>query len=238
MDNSKPRSALQRKPGSALQSKDSDGAEAPPRFDADFRQQLLSLFRWRRDVRRFKSDPLDDAVLEELLTAANLGPSVGLSQPWRFVSVNDPERRAAIKTNFERANKAALADYQGERAQHYAQLKLAGLKEAPVQLAVFCDETTPQGHGLGRKTMPEMLRYSVVTAIQNLWLAARSLEVGVGWVSILAPDEVRRDLALPDDWTLVAYLCIGYPLEETVAPELEKAGWEERRPLKDMLLKR
>jgi len=213
-------------------------AASAPVFDSAFRHRLFDLFRWRRDVRRFKSQPLDEGVLEELLAAANLAPSVGLSQPWRFVTVDDPKRRAAVQANFTAANREALADYCGEQAQRYARLKLAGLKEAPLQLAVFCDEATLQGHGLGRKTMPEMLRYSVVAAVQNLWLAARSRDVGVGWVSILDPEALRRDLDLPADWQLVAYLCIGIPQAETTEPELETAGWEERRPLDDMLLRR
>ena len=212
--------------------------EGPPEFDSQFQRQLFSLFEWRRDVRRFKSDPVSDDILVQLLTAANLAPSVGLSQPWRFVQVTDPARRAELRENFQRANKEALEDYQGERARSYARLKLAGLDEAPVHLAVYCDEATTQGHGLGRKSMPEMLRYSVVTAVQNLWLAARSLEVGVGWVSILEPEGVNHSLSVPEDWTLVAYLCIGYPQEDTAEPELERRGWEERRALSDMLIRR
>ena len=217
---------------------DRPGATVPPVFDDAFRQRLFELFRWRRDVRHFKRDPIAPAVLTELLAAANLAPSVGLSQPWRFVQVESPDRRAAVQANFTHANRAALADYRGEQARLYARLKLAGLKQAPVQLAVFCDETTPQGHGLGRKTMPEMLRYSVVAAVQNLWLAARSRQVGVGWVSILDPAALCRDLAVPDHWALVAYLCIGYPKTDTTEPELQAEGWEGRRPPEDMLLRR
>ena len=210
----------------------------PPEFDSQFQAKLFSLFEWRRDVRRFKRDPLSDDTLALLLSAANLAPSVGLSQPWRFVQVIDPARRAEVRENFQRANKEALADYDGERANNYARLKLAGLDEAPVHFAVFCDEATTQGHGLGRKSMPEMLRYSVVTAVQNLWLAARSLEVGVGWVSILEPQSLNATLSVPEDWTLVAYLCIGYPQEAAAEPELERQGWEERRGLLDMVIQR
>jgi 5,6-dimethylbenzimidazole synthase len=210
----------------------------PPEFDSQFQAKLFSLFEWRRDVRRFKRDPLSDDTLALLLSAANLAPSVGLSQPWRFVQVIDPARRAEVRENFQRANKEALADYDGERANNYARLKLAGLDEAPVHFAVFCDEATTQGHGLGRKSMPEMLRYSVVTAVQNLWLAARSLEVGVGWVSILEPQSLNATLSVPEDWTLVAYLCVGYPQEDAAEPELQRQGWEERRGLLDMVIQR
>ncbi|HUN45554.1 MAG TPA: 5,6-dimethylbenzimidazole synthase, partial [Stellaceae bacterium] len=155
---------------------------APPEFDAAFRDKLQELLAWRRDVRRFRRDPLPDGLLERLVHVAMLAPSVGLSQPWRFVLVEDPGRRAAVRGNFERANAEALAAHEGEEARLYASLKLAGLEEAPVQLAVFADRGTPQGRGLGRRTMPEMIEYSVVAAIHTLWLAARADGIGLGWV--------------------------------------------------------
>jgi len=134
-----------------------------PQFNDRFRYELRELLRWRRDVRHFRTDPIPAAMVEELLDLACLAPSVGNSQPWRFVSVDALENRAAIVANFSAANERALAGYHGERAQLYANLKLAGLKEAPRHLAVFCDEATEQGAGLGRQTMPETLRYSAVS---------------------------------------------------------------------------
>src|SRR5258707_11130794 len=142
-----------------------------PEFDEAFRARLVELLTWRRDVRRFRADPLPDGLLEHLLEIAALAPSVGLSQPWRFVLVGDAGRRAEVRANFERANAAALAAYEGAEAQSYARLKLAGLDEAPVHLAVFADPGTAQGHGLGRRTMPEMIEYSAVTALHTLSLA-------------------------------------------------------------------
>lgn len=201
-----------------------------PDFDTDFRTRLHDLFIWRRDVRRFASDALPDGLLETLIGMADLSPSVGLSQPWRFVSVNDPGRRAAVCESFERANADALSDYSGDRASLYARLKLAGLRECPEHLAVFCDESTLKGEGLGRKTMPEMLHYSVVAAISTFWLAARAHGVGVGWVSILEPDVVTDVLDMSPDCRLIGYLCVGYPLEESDTPALEIAGWETRDP--------
>jgi 5,6-dimethylbenzimidazole synthase len=210
-------------------------ADRPPRFDEAFRERFAELVRWRRDVRRFRSAPVADELIERLLSLAACAPSVGLSQPWRFVLVESPERRAAITANFERANRAALDGYQGERRAAYAKLKLAGLGQAPVHLAVCADEATEVGHGLGRQTMPETLRYSVVTAVQILWLAARAEGLGVGWVSILDPDDACRTLDLPRDWSLVAYLCLGWPEEEHDDPELERHGWQER--LSDLAIK-
>ena len=209
-----------------------------PGFDDDFRARLHNLFLWRRDVRRFKRDPLPESLVSALLEAAHLAPSVGLSQPWRFVLVEAPACRAAVLENYRACNRRALEAYEGEQAKLYAGLKLSGLEEAPVQLAVFCDEGTLQGAGLGRSTMPETLRYSVVTAIQNLWLAARSHDVGVGWVSILDPDRIKTTLAVPESWHLVAYLCVGYPIEEHIDPELERHRWETRTPLSDHVLRR
>lgn len=104
-----------------------------PDFDAAFRERLVELFRWRRDVRRFRTDPLADGVLDALIDAACLAPSVGFSQPWRFVAVDAPERRAAVRESFAACNEAALAGYGGERAALYARLKLEGLTDAPVQ---------------------------------------------------------------------------------------------------------
>jgi 5,6-dimethylbenzimidazole synthase len=209
-----------------------------PEFDDAFRARLVELLTWRRDVRRFRAEALPAGLLEHLLEIAALAPSVGLSQPWRFVSVEDGGRRAQVRANFERANAAALAAYEGDEAHCYARLKLAGLDEAPVHLAVFADAGTAQGRGLGRRTMPEMIEYSAVTAIHTLWLAARAHGVGMGWVSILDPAEIVRSLDVPDTWLLVGYLCLGYPSEADDTPALERAGWERRRAAGSFLLRR
>jgi 5,6-dimethylbenzimidazole synthase len=209
-----------------------------PEFDEAFRARLVELLTWRRDVRRFRADALPEGLLEHLLEVASLAPSVGLSQPWRFVLVEDAKRRAEVRANFERANAAALDAYEGEEAQSYARLKLAGLDEAPVHLAVFADPGTAQGRGLGRRTMPEMIEYSAVTAIHTLWLAARAEGVGLGWVSILDPAAISRSLEVPPEWSLVGYLCLGYPSEADDTPALERAGWERRRASASFLLRR
>lgn len=212
--------------------------EEAPRFDAAFREGLATLLAWRRDVRRFRPDAIDEAELTALLDLAVLAPSVGNSQPWRFVLVEDPVRRAGVVAAFERCNAEALADYTGERAAAYARLKLEGLREAPVHLAVFCDEAPAAGHGLGRRTMPETLRYSVVMAVHAFWLAARARGLGVGWVSILDPAAVAALLDVPAHWSLVAYLCVGRPVEEHRDPELVRHGWQARLPREAVLERR
>ena len=202
---------------------------APPTFDDGFRAKLETLLRWRRDVRRFKADPVAPALIEELLGLASLAPSVGLSQPWRFVMVEDRARRAAVRRNFESCNAEALAEYQDDRRTAYAKLKLSGLDQAPVHLALFAEPSPEQGHGLGRHTMPETVAYSAVMAAHTLWLAARAYGIGVGWVSILNPAEVAAILETPAAWRFIGYFCLGYPQAEDNAPDLERRGWERRR---------
>lgn len=186
--------------------------------------------RWRRDVRRFRTDPVDEAVLARCLDAFRLAPSVGLSEPWRLIRVSSDPVRAACLDNYRCANAAALSNYADEKAQLYARLKLSGMAEAPVHLAVFCDDGTAKGAGLGAATMPETRAYSVVSAITLFWLALRSEGLGLGWVSILDPLQLCRDLQVPDQWRLIGYLCIGWPETGGVQPELERLGWETRAP--------
>ena len=126
--------------------------------------------------------------MHSLLELASHAPSVGHCQPWRFVLVELADRRDEVKSSFARANARALENYDGEQRAQYARLKLEGLENAPVHVAVFADEAAEEGSGLGRRTMPETLRYSVVAAIQTLWLAARAEGLGLGWVSILEPE--------------------------------------------------
>ncbi|MGB0968889.1 MAG: 5,6-dimethylbenzimidazole synthase [Halocynthiibacter sp.] len=197
-------------------------------FSDSFRQEFDQLLRWRRDVRHFRPDPVEEAQLLRLLSTFNLAPSVGLSEPWRIVRVTSPQARQAAEQNFQTCNDQALSGYSGEKAKIYANLKLSGMRDAPVQLAIFCDEETDKGAGLGAGTMPEMRRYSVVTAITQFWLAARTEGLGVGWVSILDPDQLTRDLKVSENWRMVAWLCVGWPAENTDQPELERKGWETR----------
>lgn len=212
--------------------------DTAPEFDTNFRSKLKDLLRWRRDVRQFRADPLPPKTAERLVEAARLAPSVGLSEPWRFVIVASEERRNAIRANFERANADALRGYNGDDAQLYASLKLSGMDDAPLQLAVFTDLGTDQGRRLGRETMPETLTYSTVAAVHTLWLAARAEGIGVGWVSILETDALHETFDVPTSWHFVAYLCIGYPRDEDDRPNLESAGWEARRPAEDFLIER
>lgn len=196
------------------------------------------MLAWRRDVRRFRSDPVPADLLKRLLSLADLAPSVGNSQPWRVVQVKSSTRRQAVIETHERENRAASGHYEPDRAEKYRSLKLAGLREAPVHLAVFSDTDPQQGHGLGRATMPETLAYSTAGMIHAFWLASRAAGIGVGWVSILDPAAVKTILEVDASWQLVAYLCVGYPQEEHSDPELERARWQSRTPFEDRLFDR
>lgn len=190
----------------------------------------------RRDVRsRFTSEPVPDDLLLRVLGAAHRAPSVGLSQPWRFLVIREPRTRREVHALFERANARAASVYAGERAERYRGLRLAGILDAPVNVCVVCDDDPERGAGLGRQTVPETARYSTVCAIQNLWLASRAEGLGVGWVSILDPAELRRTLAIPDRFALVAYLCLGFTTGFAGEPDLERAGWESRLALEDVV---
>jgi 5,6-dimethylbenzimidazole synthase len=213
-------------------------AHMPPRFDAAFRARLYDLLRWRRDVRRFQRVALPDGTIERLIGLACLSPSVGLSEPWRFVLVEDAQRRAAIRDCFEACNKEALEMQDPDRAALYARLKLAGLDDAPVQISVFADRGTAQGKGLGRLTMPQTLDYSVVTAVHTLWLAARAEGIGLGWVSILDPARMSEILDVPQDWIFIGHLCMGYPQKEDDTPVLEREGWEHRHAPEGVVIRR
>jgi 5,6-dimethylbenzimidazole synthase len=207
-------------------------------FDDTFRRQLHELFVWRRDVRRFRTDALPDGAIERLIETACLSPSVGLSQPWRFVIVEDKARRRAVIDDFKSCNADALNSYSGERAARYASLKLSGLEEAPGHLAVFAETAGDIGYGLGRATMPETIDYSVVAAICSMWLAARAEDIGLGWVSILNPVRVHEILDVPESWKFIGYLCVGYPEAECDRPELERAKWEHRRSASELTIRR
>jgi len=207
-----------------------------PAFNAVEREAVYRVITERRDVRRgFLDAPLPADLLDRVLAAAHCAPSVGLMQPSRFIVIRNYGVRKAVHEIFEMANRQALEKYTGEQAERYSGLKLEGILEAPQNLCVLCDHRSERGHRLGRQSMPETAIYSTVCAIQNLWLAARSEGVGVGWVSILDPEKLCRLLNIPERLTLVAYLCLGFVDGFAAEPELERFGWEKRVDLKTVV---
>ncbi len=190
------------------------------------RDALQDILLWRRDVRHFLPDPVPQEALDRLRKSMDFAPSVGNARPWRVLHVKSADRRKAVIRNFEDANAKAAELYQDDQRASYNALKLAGLREAPVHLAIFTQSAPKAGHGLGRQTMPEMLRYSTVAAIHTLWLAARAENLGVGWVSILDPHAVARALDVPKDWHLTGYLCLGKAASDDDTPLLHRNAWQ------------
>lgn len=206
------------------------------RFGESERLGVYRAIYERRDIRStFTPAPIEDEVLARLLDAAHHAPSVGLMQPWRFILIRDAGVRQGVYEIFKRANEAASSIYQDEQKVLYSTLKLSGILEAPVNLCVICDSNSKRGHGLGRQTMPETAVYSTVCAIENLWLAARAEGVGVCWVSIFQPEELRELLGIPAEMVLVGYLCLGYVSRFDAQSELSLKGWEKRADLANLI---
>ncbi|CAA0101926.1 5,6-dimethylbenzimidazole synthase [Halioglobus japonicus] len=190
----------------------------------------------RRDVRsEFTQTPIPEDILAKLIIAAHHAPSVGLSQPWNFIVIQRAEVKAAIHEAFCEANDEAAAMFEGERQDKYRQLKLQGILDAPVNLCITCDRQRGGDVVLGRTHQSQMDIYSTVCAVQNLWLAARAEDVGVGWVSIISPQRLGTILGLPDHVVPIAYLCLGYVEYFRQRPELEEKGWEKRRPAAELV---
>jgi 5,6-dimethylbenzimidazole synthase len=189
----------------------------------------------RRDCRHFLPDPLPDAIIGRLLLAAHHAPSVGFMQPWNFVLIRSLDVRRRIKAAFERANAQAVGMFPEDRGALYASLKLEGILEAALNLCVTCDRSRGGPVVLGKTIQPEMDLYSTVCAVENLWLAARAEGVGVGWVSIIDPADLRSILALPDPVVPVAYLCLGRVPEFPPQPELQSVGWLDRIDLETLV---
>jgi 5,6-dimethylbenzimidazole synthase len=205
-------------------------------FDEVEREAIYKVMRSRRDIRRFESRPVPDDVLRRILEMAHLAPSVGFMQPWNFILISSLEVRKQIKALFEETNARELARIEDPaRRELYPRLKLEGILEAPLNVAVTCDGRRDAPFVLGRAPMPQTDLFSTCLAVENLWLAARAEGVGVGWVSILDRQTVEQLLGLPAGVQLVAYLCVGYPIEFRPRPMLEEVGWRERQPLGDLV---
>ncbi|MBK1645601.1 5,6-dimethylbenzimidazole synthase [Thiocapsa imhoffii] len=190
----------------------------------------------RRDVRgEFLPDPVPEAILRRILTAAHHAPSVGFMQPWDFILVRDPAIKRRIKDGFETAHREAAALFEGERREHYQRLKLEGILESPVGICVTCDRSRAGPVVIGRTANREMDLYSVVCSVQNLWLAARAENLGVGWVSILHRQVLHDTLRIPSAIVPIAYLCLGYVRAFHDRPELESTGWLPRLDLETLI---
>jgi len=208
-------------------------AAAPTEEFSNLDQDLIHrLILARRDIRHFRPEPISENALFRILGAAHAAPSVGLMQPWNFILIYSLDIRRQIKSSFAAVNAREQGKLEGDpRSELYGSLKLEGILEAPLNIAVTCDHSRGGPFVLGRGPMPRTAAYSVCLAIENLWLAARVEGVGVGWVSILDPEAVAKLLELPPEVELIAYLCIGHPIEFRPKPLLEEVGWRTREQL-------
>jgi 5,6-dimethylbenzimidazole synthase len=198
-------------------------------FSATERETIYRLIRSRRDIRQFASEPIPPETLLRILEAAHHAPSVGFMQPWNFILITSLELRGQIKALFEEVNEREARQVADDAKQRlYRSLKLEGLLESPMNIAVTCDRRRGKPFILGRAPVPDTDVYSTCLAIQNMWLAARAEGVGIGWVSILDYSQVERLLGLPEGIQLIAYLCIGFPREFRPQPMLAEVGWRSR----------
>jgi nicotinate-nucleotide--dimethylbenzimidazole phosphoribosyltransferase len=205
-------------------------------FPVEARDALHRVIGARRDIRRFRPDPIPDETLERVLSAAHAAPSVGHSQPWRFIVVRDAATRERAALLADRERHAQAAQLEPEAARRLLDLQLEGLREAPVGVVVCCDRRTPAAGVLGRATFPDTDLWSCACAIENLWLAARADGLGLGWVTLFTPEELAELLHLPDGVVTLGWLCLGWPDERPPSPGLERFGWSRRAPLTDVIL--
>jgi len=189
----------------------------------------------RRDVREFGSKKIPEATLLKILDAAHHAGSVGLMQPWNFIVVQSEKTQAIVANIVAEENLKAAENYSGKQRERYLSLHLEAIGSAPIQIAVTCDTRRGGANIVGRNTMPETDVYSTCCAIQNLWLAARAEGVGMCWVSLIDPERVKDILQIPEDITLVGYLCLGIPDSFDDRPHLERRGWRTRNLLEDVL---
>lgn len=211
--------------------------EQPQRVFTEEEQRLLEeILVHRRDVRgnRFLDTPIPQRCIDTILEAALAAPSVGFSQPWEFVLIKDKTTKQAIKETFSEETKQAALLFKEEKQKEYIKLKLEGIIEAPLNIAVFYQPK--EGPVLGQTSMPNMGKYSVVCAIQNMWLMARSLNIGMGWVSILDPEKVKKVLNAPPENQLIGYLCFGYTDMFYNQPELELRKWDRKKSQKEVVV--
>lgn len=201
-----------------------------------FHNEIYRVIAARRDVRNeFLPQCVPETAVRRLLAAAHLAPSVGFMQPWNFILIRDRQRRKKVQEIFARAHQEEARIFAGERRRLYDSLKLEGIVKAPLNICVTCDSARDGRSGLGRHHNPQMAVYSTVCAVQNLWLAARSENIGVGWVSIYHEEELRTLLNIPAHITIVAYLCVGFVRFFYDKPELQLKGWRSRLPLEDVI---
>lgn len=200
-------------------------------------EALGRILNSRRDIRRFRPDPVPEETLDAILAAGHAAPSVGHSQPWRFIVVTDPAVRDRAAALADRMRLEQAAGLTADRARRLLDLKLEGLREAPVGVVVACDRRTPAAGVLGRASFPDTDLWSCACAIQNMWLTARAHGVGMGWVTLFQPSDLAELLGLPEGVETLGWLCLGWPDERPPEPGLQRHAWSSKLPLSDVVLR-
>ncbi|MCJ8295559.1 MAG: 5,6-dimethylbenzimidazole synthase [Colwellia sp.] len=202
------------------------------------RDALYKVIFSRRDVRKdFLPTPIPDDVLARILQAGHHAPSVGFMQPWDFVLVTEENTKNALKRGYDLASIESAQQFSDDKREEYQSFKLEGILEAPLGICVTCDRGRNGPVVIGRTIKPEMDLYSTVCAIQNMWLAARAENIGLGWVSIIHDDVLRDTLNIPSNIEIIAYLCLGYVSKFSDKPELEEFGWLPREDINRLIHK-
>ena len=204
-------------------------------FTNDEKQAVYKAIYGRRDVRTFLSDEIPNETVYNILQAAHSGPSVGFMQPWNFILVSDTEVKNKLAWAADKERRALAIHYEGEKKEDFLELKIQGLKEAPLTICVTCDPTRGGSHVLGRNSIPETDMMSTACAIQNMWLASYAEGLAMGWVSFYKKNDVRDILHIPPHIDPVALMSIGYTDKYPEKPILEQANWEKRRDLDELI---
>jgi 5,6-dimethylbenzimidazole synthase len=202
-------------------------------FSESDKAAIYRVIAERRDMRHFKPDAIAPELLQRLLAAAHMGPSVGFMQPWRFIRITDENLRKQIHTLVEE-ERIATAQALAEREDEFMRLKVEGILDCGELMVAALPDKREQ-HIFGRRTLPEMDLASMACAIQNLWLAARAEGVGVGWVSLFDPLRLATLLGMPEGAKPLAVLCIGHVTEFYPRPMLEQEGWAAREKLAELV---
>lgn len=216
-------------------SKETTERISPHEFDSEHKDGLYEAIYKRRDVRHFNSQAVSPEALGRVLDAAHHAGSVGFMQPWNFLVIDDEKIKQKVARNFKKASANGASKFFGERKLLYESLKLEGITDAPINICITCDTKRFGPDVLGRNTIQETDVFSTCCAVQNLWLAARAEGLAVGWVSILYPDQLKKDLDIPEHVLPVAYLCMGHTESFYEKPMLESAGWAKRLSLPDLV---
>lgn len=205
-------------------------------FSRDVQEALWQVIGARRDIRRFRPDPVPDELVRKVIEAGHAGPSVGHSQPWRFIVVSEADTRERVAHLADQQRLRQAGAMTSERGAQLLDLKLEGIREAPLGIVVACDRRAPATGVLGRATFTDADMWSCAAAIENMWLTSRAAGLGMGWVTLMRPDDLAELLGLPEGVETLGWLCLGWPDELPPGPGLQRRAWSSKLPLDEVIL--